>query len=75
MSDEFHGYSAAKVIDDQIQNIYLKYEIKPHNVKEWLNFTRTVSTTIDTLRTQALKVWAEEKGKEHGKETSGQRKN
>lgn len=73
MSEELHGYTAAKVIDDQIQDMFLKYGIKPENVKEWLNFTRTVGSVVDTIRTQALEVWAKEKGKDYGRKTSGQR--
>ncbi len=45
----FHGYHEAAKIDAQINKIFLEQPLTKENVCEWMNFSRTVQTSLNII--------------------------
>ena len=50
------AYAEAQAIDDKIHDLVDKYPISKKNAVEWLNFTRTLETSLNLLRSKALQA-------------------
>lgn len=53
---EFKGYKQAERFDMQFNALLARVDITPENAKEWLNFVRTIQSTLDIITKRAKEV-------------------